>query len=211
MRKLQRTAKKNQAGFIQNFIIPGIILIGLVIAGIAMLSSGSSTNTDNEKASMLANVVVAQSLTVTGAIQRAEADGAIGSAATGAQDLDVSLVGPKYIATGSMPVLPTDLGNAAWVYTKADFGVKAAGADIGSAAADDVLRVTLGSSDVAKATCLRINNKLYGASTLLTRTAAQIGLLGDPDFGTKDAIAGGTEGCASSGANFVYYKAVNIK
>ena len=210
MRKLQRTASPRQAGFIQNFIIPGIILIGLVIAGIAMLSSGSSTNTDNEKASMLANVVMTQSLTVTGAIQRAEADGAIGAAA-GVQDLTVSLITPKYLTMGAMPTLPPELASAAWVYTKADFGVKASGADLGTTAAEDVLRVTLGADNVAKATCLRINNKLYGTSTLLTRTAAQIGLIITPDFGTKDATAGGTEGCATSGANFIYYKAVNIR
>ena len=209
MRKNRYTAR-NQAGFIQNFIIPGIILIGLVIAGIAMLSSSSSTNTDNEKASMLANVVMSQSLNITAAIQRAEADGAIGAAATGAQDLTVSLITPKYLAMSALPTV-SGLASAVWTYTKADFGVKAAGTDLGTTAAEDVLRMTLGSDNVAKAVCLRINNKLYGSSTLLTRTAAQIGLIITPDFGTKDATAGGTEGCATSGANFVYYKAVNIK
>lgn len=210
MRKMTRSlgARKAQAGFIQNFIIPGIILIGVVIAGIAMLSSGSSTNTDNEKASMLANVVMAQSLSVTGAIQRAEADGAIGASATGLQDLNASLVAPKYIATGSMPQLPPELGSADWAYTKGDFAVKAAGADIGGAAADDVLRVVVGATDsnVAKAVCLRINNKLYGSSTLATHAPGSLAT-----GGTSDATAGGVEGCATSGTNFVYYKVVNVK
>lgn len=210
MRKMTRGSRKSQSGFIQNFIIPGIILIGVVIAGIAMLSSGSSTNTDNEKASMLANVVMAQSLTVTGAVQRSEADGAIGAAATGAQDLDATLVAPKYIATGSMPKLPPELSSAAWSYVKNDVAIKALGLDIGSVAADDVLRVTVGSDDAAKAVCLRINNKLYGTSTLATRSLASIGSL-TTDGGSLDATAGGVEGCATSGANFVYYKVVNVK
>lgn len=210
MRKMTRGSRKSQSGFIQNFIIPGIILIGVVIAGIAMLSSGSSTNTNNEKASMLANVVMAQSLTVTGAIQRAEADGAIGAQATGVQDLNASLVAPKYIATGSMPQLPPELGSANWAYTKDDLAVKAAGADIGGTAADDVLRVVVGADDAAKAVCLRINNKLYGASTLGTRTTASIGSL-TADGGTLDATAGGVEGCATVGSNYVYYKVVNVK
>lgn len=210
MQKKLRPAK--QSGFIQNFIIPGIILIGLVIAGIAMLSSGSSTNTDNEKASMLANVVMAQSLTVTGALQRAEADGAIAANATGVQDLNKSLVQPKYIATGAMPELPPELNGADWSYSKADFAVKAAAADIGGSAADDVLRVVVGpkGSDLAKAVCLRINNKLYGTSTLSSRTDASIGSLVS-DGGTLDASAGGVEGCATSATDYVYYKAVNVK
>lgn len=208
----KRISSSKQAGFIQNFIIPGIILIGIVIAGIAMLSSGSSTNTDNEKASMLANVVMAQSLTVTGAIQRAEADGAIGAADTGVQDLNLSLVQPKYIATGAMPQLPPDLNNADWSYTKAAFPVKAAGADIGGTADDDVLQVSVGpkGSDLAKAVCLRINNKLYGTSTLSSRTDASIGSLVS-DGGSLDATAGGAEGCATTASDYMYYKVVNMK
>jgi len=159
---------------------------------------------------MLANVVMAQSLTVTGAIQRAEADGAIGAQATGVQDLDASLVVPKYIATGSMPQLPPELGNASWAYAKDDLAVKAANANIGGIAADDVLRVVVGADDTAKAVCLRINNKLYGTSTLSTRTAASLGSL-TADGGTLDASAGGVEGCATVGSNYVYYKAVNVK
>ncbi len=209
MRNTNRASRKAQAGFIQNFIIPGIILIGVVIAGIAMLSSGSSTNTDNEKASMLANVVMAQSLTVTGAIQRSEADGAIGAGATGTQDLNATLVAPKYIATGAMPKLPPELGNGAWAYAKKDVAIKAAAADIGSATEDDVLRVTVGSDDTAQAVCLRINSKLYGSSTLASH-AASIGSLAT-DGGTTDATAGGVEGCAKSGTDFVYYKVVNVK
>jgi len=208
MKIQNRRAQKRQSGFIQNFIIPGIILIGVVIAGIAMLSSGSSTNTDNEKASMLANVVMTQSLTMVGAIQRAEADGAIGAAATGVQDLTASLLVPKYIATGSLPKMPTELGGASWSYKKDDFAVKAAGADIGGAAADDVLQVVLGptTSTLSKGACLRINNKLYGSSTLPATVPGAIA-----SGGTTAATAGGGEGCVTSGVNYVYYKTVNVK
>lgn len=217
----KRPARARQAGFIQNFIIPGIILIGVVIAGIAMLSSGSSTNTDNEKAGMLANVVLTQSLTVTGAIQRAEADGGITSASTSAEAM-TALTAAKYM--GTLPTLPPDLTAAGtWGYdqTATLLAKGSGGADIGSAAADTVLSVKLGadtSGGVAEAVCLRVNNKLYGTSTSIVAAsvAAAVGLKSatevKPPVSVGSTISvGGSEGCAKEGTNYVYYKVVTVK
>lgn len=215
--------KRAQAGFIQNFIIPGIILIGVVIAGIAMLSSGSSTNTSNEKASMLSNAVMAQSLTVTSALQRAEADGAIASTSPQTlttANLTTALVGGQYIASGSLPVMPSDLtGAGTWSYTKGVLEAKdaqATPADIGSATKDDVLQVALGAvsvGSVAEAVCLRVNNKLYGSPTVSGTTIG--GSLGaalvDAPSSAVTGKVGASEGCVSDGTNYVYYKVVNVK
>lgn len=206
---------KKQGGFVQNFIIPGLVLLGLVIGAIAYMSSGSSTNTDNEKYSMVANNALTQGITLASAIQRAEADGAITVADTTVLDtaaLTTRLVNTKFITSGAMPDMTSELVGATWSYKKADFAVKAVGADIGSAAQDDVLRVVLGDSDAAKAVCVRINNKLYGSSTLLSHaTAAGVGALA-ADGGTKDAKVGGTEGCAiDADGKLAFYKVVNVK
>ncbi|GBG14614.1 phosphomannomutase [Novimethylophilus kurashikiensis] len=217
---MRKNAKsRHQAGFIQNFIIPGIILIGVVIAGIAMLSSGSGTNTDNEKASMMANAVIAQGLTVTSAVQRAEADGAI-TGAQSAAGLSSVLVGAKYIASGSMPSLPSDLGGGnAWVFDNTTKAQGSTGTDIGSALPDNIITIPLGAHTVGsaqEATCLRINAKLYSTSTV-SGTAASVGSLTTggtvkpPVSAASTAAATGTEGCVDDGTNYTFYKVVDVK
>lgn len=209
----QMNLPNRQAGFIQNFIIPGIILIGVVIAGIAMLSSGSSTNTDNERASMLANVVVTQGLTVTTAVQRAEADGAL-AAAGDAAARNAALVNGRYITSGAMPTLPPDLASAgAWGFEVGVFqAVGSAGADIGSGTKDDVLVIELGpqTDGMTEAVCLRINNKLYQSSTV-TGTAVGTYAAAKLTAPTGTNSATGAEGCVGNGTDLFYYKVVNVK
>ena len=203
-------AKSAQGGFIQNLIIPGIILIGLVIAGIAMLSSGSSTNTDNEKASMLANVFLSQGMTMATAIQRAEADGAIPPSASVGVNLTTSLVTPNYLS--SLPVAPADAGGGSWVYNKMHVVAAAGGSTAGTAAADDFVRVPLGTA-LAEAVCLRINNKLFGTSTLVG-TAPGTDDLSATIAGVTGAPVGAIEGCMKDSNNsnaYTYYKLINVR
>lgn len=207
---------KRQAGFIQNFIIPGLILIGVVIAGIAMLSSGSSGNADNERASMLANTVMGQSLSVAQAIQRAEGDGAIPPAtASTAVDLTSAgaLVTGRYMITA--PALPAEITSGAWTYMKAHTRVQAGAAvDLGTASADDVLKIPLNGA-LAQGTCLRINNKLFGTSTLPATTvgSGNLTVAASTVGGVTGAPAGATEGCiqdTGAASAYTYFRAVNV-
>lgn len=205
-------ASLKQAGFIQNLIIPGIILIGVVIAGIAMLSSGSSTSTDKEKASMLANAVMAQSLSVTSAIQRAEADGAIpATTAATSVTLTNALVTNKYIS--NLPTLPTDLANNAWAYDKNYAEIKNSTGDIGAVNADDVLRIELadnGTAGLAEMACQRINNKLFGTPSTDAPPAVASMLTGAAGALTV-GTGSGAEGCVKDGTKYAYFKVVNVK
>lgn len=208
---------KRQAGFIQNFIIPGLILIGVVIAGIAMLSSGSSGNADNERASMLANTVMGQSLSVAQAIQRAEGDGAI-APATVSTAVDLTSAGA--LVTGrymiSAPALPAEITSGAWTYLKAHTKVQAGAvpADLGTVAADDVLKVPLNGS-LAKSVCLRINNKLFGTSTLPATAmgSGNLTVAASTVTGVTGAPVGATEGCiqdSGAASAYTYFRTVNV-
>lgn len=222
MRNMRPMGRKAQAGFIQNFIIPGIILIGVVIAGIAMLSGGNGgTDTSNEQASMTANAVIAQSLTLSSAINRAEGDGAIPSAATVYDDATATTLSSVLVTTGYIPgTLPAPPANSQsvsgpWAYSKGAMIVtdaQAVPSNIGSAVADDVLYL----DNVTEAVCRRINNKLYGTSTALA--AAPVGSFAALAVANASANVadvnrqrGASEGCVAHGAAFAYYKVVNIK
>ena len=221
MRNMRQVGRKSQGGFIQNFIIPGIILIGVVIAGIAMLSGGNGgTDTTNEQASMTANAVIAQSLTLAGAVNRAEGDGAIPTAAVATSYTDATL-SAKLVDTGYIPgTLPAPPANSQpsgatekWTYSKKTHVVtdaQAAPANIGTAAEDDVLYL----DNLTKAVCLRINNKLYGTVTTGTPTgslAAATIANAAANVADTNRQKGATEGCVGSTAGYAYYKVINIK
>ena len=215
---------QRQDGFIHNLIIPGIVLIGIVLAGIAMLANNSTGNTDNEKASMLANVVLKQGVDYSTAIQRAEGDGAILATFTGKQAL-TSLTSGGYIGP-TMPALPSDLVNGtAWAYDKGEIALEANGSVIGTGK-NDVLYAFLGADSLAHSVCLRINNKLYGLPTTPQATGADVNVTG----GTESIVAAGgagtidgtlstrtdaTEGCVYTATNpatgYTYYKLVSAR
>lgn len=214
-------SRKSQSGFIQNLIIPGIILIGIVIAGFASLSGGSgSTNTSNEQASMTANAVLTQSMTLATAISRAEGDGTIINVVAPTDIALSTLVTAGYV-TGSLPSAPPNAQSVvtAWEYAKASAPAKDAAAvpaNLGSAAGDDILYL----DKLTDAVCRRINNKLYTTGT----TAAAVGTFtiaaGVPTVVTNaqgnvldaNRQTGAAEGClANSGGGFTYYKVLNIR
>lgn len=209
MRQLRQiSAPRKQAGFIQNFIIPGILLIGAVIAGIAAMSSSSSTSVDNEKAAMSASAVISQGLTVTSAIQRAEADGSISTAAAvmATADLKTALIDTKYLAGAAMPSPSTESGATSWSYDKKHLVV----GSVGTTDADDVLYASLGTSAMSKAMCLRVNNKLHGTSSLPSTTiggAMDAASLTQP----TGAAVGATEGCIDNAGDYTYFRVINVR
>jgi len=156
---------RNQTGFIQNFIIPGIILIGVVIAGIAMLASNSgNSDLSNEKAAMEANALLGQATALRAAIERADADGGIPdtpqeySAVSGTTLSDL-LVGGKYVTALPQVSAAAAPHGAQWAFYRGQ--VRAYypdSSDVGTSGADDVLVVSGLDSKVAA----RINNKLHG-------------------------------------------------
>lgn len=205
-----------QSGFIQNFIIPGLILIGVVIAGIAMLSSNTGGNSDNERAAVIANSVMGQGLSVAAAIQRAEADGAI-PAATVATTVDITstgvLVAGRFMAAGA--VLPATAGAAAWQYKKVHSLLRANGAVVGTAAADDMLYVPI-TGAAAESICLRINTRLYGTSALpgTVTGSGDLTTAGATNNGVTGAPTGAAEGCVTDTGNagaYTYFRAITIR
>lgn len=205
-----------QSGFIQNFIIPGLILIGVVIAGIAMLSSNTGGNSDNERASVIANSVMGQGLSIAAAIQRAEADGAI-PAATVATPVDITgagvLVTGRFMVAGA--VLPAEAGGSAWLYKKVHSLLLASAVAVGTNAEDDMLFVPI-TGAAAEAICLRINNRLYGTSTLpgTVTGSGNLTTAGMTNNGVTGAPVGATEGCVIDVGNasaYTYFRAINIR
>lgn len=213
--------RKRQSGFIQNLIIPGLLLLGAVVAVIALMSNSSSgTDTTKEQASLYTASILTQGVTMKEAAQRALADG------VSASDLDADAATPgtlqvlldnKYIASGALPTPPKGAEatgtTPAWVFvvrrTK-----DAAGNDLNTAAADEVLMMANLNRDV----CLRINNKLYGETVIKANDAAMgtalAATIAAPTVTLAANQAGVAEGCVkgdSTYTNYVYYKVVNQK
>ena len=202
--------RTKQSGFIQNFIIPGIVLLGIVLAGIAMLSSGVRGNTKGipEKASMLTGVVMAQAIALTDAIQAAEADGVLAPAeATGYVAFTAPLRANGYLKED--PKLDTDITAAynTWFYHRGEMVVANGALNAGTASADDVLTIVL-DGPLKADICTRINNRLYktAVDTAGTPGGSVFATAIDPPTG---ATGSGTEGCVADGTNFKYYRTVN--
>lgn len=210
-----------QAGFIQNFIIPGIILIGLVIAGIAMLSNGAGTNTQADKDNVNAGVIITQGVKLQSALERAIGDGVITRTATGNIDLTATLQASSIMPTALFPAAPADaLATASsWSYAQGLYQVKdaqATAADVGSSAADDVMFLP----NVSATVCASINYRLYGGSSAFSGAYAPGGgfTTGSDIQGPSAVVPAGNqvsarEGCVSldgSTVSYIYYKAIGV-
>lgn len=212
----QGRVARRESGFIQNLIIPGLILIGVVIAGIAMLSSNTGGNSDNERASMVANSVMGQAQSIAQAIQRAEADGAI-PPATVPTTVDISdtgvLVTGRFMAAGA--TLPAAAGASAWQYKKVHSLLLSNTVAVGTAAADDMLYVPI-TGTAAEAICLRINNRLYATATLpgASTGSGNLTTAGQTNNGVTGAPTGASEGCVTDTGNasaYTYFRAINLR
>lgn len=205
---------KKQEGFIQNLILPGLILLGAIVAVVALMSNGSSTtDTSKEQAGIYSSAVLAQGVTMKEAVQRAIADGVTSANLT--TSLTV-LTTNKYIASNALPTPPRGSeatgATPAWTFSNLVVAADGAGTDLGTAAADDVLLL----SDLNKEVCVRINNKLYGETVIKANDAA----IGAAVTGTAAAAptipaaaqASAAEGCLPAGSDkYTYYKVVHAK
>lgn len=206
-----------QKGFIQNLIIPGVILLGIVIGAFALMSSSSSGGGEKEQASVQAAQILAQGVVLKEAIQRANGDGV--PMATVAGDLTAQLITAGYVA-GSLPVPPAGSqvagAGAVWSLSTATIALtdnQATPVDLGTTAKDDVLLLT----GLTKEVCVRINNKLYG-ETIVKANDAAIGTAAAAAAITAPIIAtsanatqlkvGTPEGCVPGATNYTYYKMV---
>lgn len=81
-----------QRGFVHAFIIPGLIVLGVVIAGIAWLSRGDRMHTRPDEENIQAMVIISQAVKLQGALERATGDGIITRDAVGIIDLNATLM-----------------------------------------------------------------------------------------------------------------------
>lgn len=233
---------RKQQGFIQNFIIPGVILLGVIVAGLAMLSSSPSSSTEGERVSMMATAIIGQGASLTGALQRAEGDGGIARAPASlyyykpAEDsssipavnrLLTPLVDARFV--DAPPSLPAEISKAAvsysgiYAYNKYQVAAKdGLGSDLGTATADDVLYIGLGThvgGDILEKVCYRINAKLHGSPP--NGSAGQPSGSGTaagwyaavPTLTGANGVRGASEGCfiAAGDNSVVYYKVIHAR
>lgn len=214
--RLSSVSLKKQQGFIQNLIIPGLILLGIVIGAFALMSNSSPGGADKEQAAVHAAQILAQGISLKEAIQRATADGI--PAASIAADLKATLVTPGYVA-GSLPSAPAGSQGTAtsWAFSTNTIVLTdndATPLDLGTAAKDDVLLL----DKLTKEVCIRLNNKLYGETILKDLdtdigTKAGAAAIAAPTIGTSPSATqlkkGTPEGCVPSAVSgYTYYKLV---
>lgn len=208
-----------QKGFIQNLILPGLVLLGAVIGSIALLTNSSQGGTDKEQAAANAAGILSQGILLKDSVQRAMTDGI--PASTIASSLSAALVGKGYIV-GVLPSAPagSQVNSTPWVFSNGTYQVKDsqdAAAELGTTAKDDVLTL----ANLNKDTCIRINNKLYGESIDKAADAnigvatTATGITGPVIATSSNAAAlkvGNGEGCVPDGAGaYTYYKVVGAK
>lgn len=211
--------RKKESGFIQNFILPGLILIGVVVAGIAMLSSGASSDSSTDRTRMAVDVLMSQGVKLQSALMRAIAGGVIPGSLSGDVDLAATLMTSPIMPASDFPV-PPEVAVATgqdWHYAQRLYRVRnaaAAPADIGSSQAEDVMYVV----GVRKEACAFINARLYGSSSLVAGNYAPGGgmvtgstITGPSAMASGAAADAAREGCVAedgSTTSYVYYKVI---
>lgn len=214
---------KAQAGFIQNLILPGLILLSLVVAGIVLLAGNAGPDARNDQALMDGSVIIAQGVKLQGALERAVGDGVITRATSGDIDLAATLMASSIMPAAGFPVPPSAALTQAsvWHYAQTVYQAKdaqAAAGDLGSSAQDDVMFLP----HLSPGVCAAINFRLFGSTTLIPAG----GYVPGGGFVTGADIQGANlvvpairqvgmqEGCVSldgSSSDFVYYKVTGIR
>lgn len=196
-------------GFIQNFIIPGIIVLGVVLAGVAVFARPAESSASNEKAALLANVIISNGEVLTAALLRAELDNATGvpvNSLYGRVDATNTSFDSMYRDTlvpggylTALPKLPASLPAAAYAtrysYANRYHSMEAAdGTQIGTVELDSIVLIPLGSDDLSHAVCRRINARLLGTDSS-SDAGSPILIAGTPSR-TIMPKANQTTGCA---------------
>ncbi|GBG14615.1 uncharacterized protein NMK_2214 [Novimethylophilus kurashikiensis] len=212
--------KKRQAGFITQFIVPGLLLIGVVLT--TMFLVGGPQYQDNQtKAGMDAKTILGQAVTMKMAVDRAMADGLITPNFVGEVNMNATLLTSKILPGSTLPLPPTtaQLSVSPWQVStgviRATDAQSPAG-DVGTTAGDDVLYLQNLTADI----CGRINNMLYGSPAYMSTGYAPGGnFVAGSTVSAPAAIipaaaqATAKEGCvpnAGSTTSFVYYKVIGI-
>lgn len=208
--KQYRITRRNQGGWFIPLVIAFLLIIGTITAVLSQSGQQSSGGADKERARMHATAVINQGVMLRDAITRAQVDGI--PAATIASDI-TTLSTNNYVS-GGLPAAPIDsqATATAWAYAAGTFQVtdsQATPADLGTAAKDDVIYL----DKLTAAVCQRINNVLYGESTLtaIGGSMAAAAIAG-PTISTNTQFqTGSSEGCVAHGTDYAYYKVVSIK
>ncbi len=210
-----------QRGFVQNFILPGIVVLGVVIAGIAWLSGTASTGTAPDQENMNAMVVLAQGVKLQAALERATADGVITRGATGVIDLEATLQQSPFMPKASFPVPPAAAlaVPSAWGYAQRHlraFDAQTTPQPVGTDAPDDVIYL----ANLTAGVCAGINFRLFGTSTVREAdgsyaTEGRLSLNDGVVEGARgkvpaSAASAAREGCVVSGSSYAYYKVVGV-
>lgn len=213
---------KAQQGFIQNFILPGLIVLGAVITGILWLAH-SDTSTSADQDSMSAMVIIAQAAKLQTGIDRAVADGTITHDLTGVVDLETTLMQSAIMPQAAFPTPPALalLRPATWSYAQRYFRVldaRESSGDIGTAALDDVVYLP----HLTAYVCAQLNYRLHGSSTLLESDGSYrvtgVFDMGDAQIqGANNRVAPNRasqfrEGCVRNAGwgDYVYYKTIGV-
>ncbi len=209
-----------QRGFIQNLIIPGVILLGAVMAGMAYMSGSPKVGSDNEKASMMAAALITQGEHYATAVLRAEADGALAGLAGGSyyQLEGTPVVQNGYTSTQTARLPPGFMpGAARWIIARKTIRGMANGSHLGTSAYDDMIFVHIHSGEpLIKEICARINNRIAGTSLDPNANPGQQNFqatnITNPGF--TGAPTGTVHGCMKDlgvAGNQLYYRMVNIR
>lgn len=210
------------SGVIQISLLPGLLLLALVIAALAILSKLRSTAPDAAASNMQAMAILVQGSSIQTALIRARGDGVIDPKASGIVNLGATLMTTPLMTKDIFPQPPAQAlsRNSQWVYAQQHFQTLDAQAppmDLGSEAKDDVLYLP----HLTAVACAHINHRLFGASTRLDpkgrypvtghldETAQRItgphGLVG------ANSEAAVKEGCvAYSDSSYTYYKVIGV-
>lgn len=191
----QAPSTKNQRGFAVAPLLLAVALIGVLMAGFAMASRGTSSNANTESVKVNAGLLLKQATDYRDAASRYMADGMIVPVAAGTEATDfldptkdtaLTNTTRGYAIVHTVPAAAMAGGSAgAWTFNPVFVGT-----DVGGAGKDPAMEV-VGVSDNL---CRRINNMIYSD----TMTGAIPTTL----------ASGRTEGCWNNGTKNVYFKVI---
>lgn len=217
-----------QQGFIQAILLFGIALMAAILGGFALANRSPTSQTDTEQAKVSASVALKQGSDLQNGVLRYGND--FGSTAiTNTLDFsDSSGVGlfdtsARYASPQIMPATAFALTTETAGETDAPINAPSANAaghwflnkataanGIGSAAADPMVVLP----DLRADVCSRIDNMLYGTSTVPASTGslanwASTTAPADGGISSVSGVAGWAEGCVqTSDSKYVYFKVV---
>lgn len=214
--------RQKQLGFVHNFIIPGIVVLGVIISGIAWLTRGDHMNTKPDQENVQAMVILSQAVKLQGALERATGDGIITRSAVGVINLENTLMQSSIMPRAAFPQPPAEAltDTTQWAYAQNHlraYDAQASAQPIGSEAPDDVIYL----ANLTPGVCASINFRLYGTDTRLTDDGrylvnGNLSLSGTSVEGANGKVpsskeSSAREGCVKfNGSGYAYYKVVGV-